>query len=371
MAYKNLFWMIPVALIIAIVLISMVGSVFDIDSLRLFNIEKADIGTMFTQFLFYYLIIFGILSLLIFYFSKYCPIRINYMWIRFIISAIVAIIIVGHTFVSLCFVRVYKHNGLLFPLGYIDDAIEAPVLKSRQIREYVWRGVSFPAAIYMSFVSNKTKDAIVIRNYCKIFINNNFDPDSWYYNDLLNTELKDEEASLILARALKSLDAKRRSDAISLLEQWESKHPDVFNSLFEAASSDPDQYVRQKAAYVLTVINFKDPRLEAFALDKINNADPIGTIFLFSLSETDPRIPLAFIRFLKDKRTEVSKAWWDAALWSEYDFKILESCGDEVFISRLMKDPIYGDKLRSIVEKRPLPAVRSTLRGPSVFIQVK
>lgn len=362
--------MIPTVVLIVLLFISIAASALSFNNWRVFSLENAGLKVFFTLFIFYYSLIFGILTLATLKLPEFFPGWVSYVWVRGIFSAVITVIIALHSLLGIMFVRHSDDKGFWLPLGCVDSSIEATFSYIQKAHGYTAKGVCVPVAVYISFLSNPEQSAVAIRAYSSIFAETS-EKDSDVYHILINTEIKDQKASLIIARALKSLDTERRSDAIYLLEQWESHHPEVFDSLFNAASSDPDQGIRLQAVRALANLNIRDPRLEAFALEKINTADPIGAAFLFSLSESDPRIPQAFIRYLNDTNPKVRKAWWEAAFWGQYDYRLLAGCGDEALISRIMKHPVHGAALRSIFEKRPIPKVRRTLSGPSVFIEIK
>jgi hypothetical protein len=324
----KLLWLIPLITLVVLLCIFTLGSASPLSSLGRY--VHYDWGyntgvsyfTLLVSMVFYYLLVFGALSLLT------LVIGIS-PWIRGGISLVVALLIAGYTIISGIGAGIAAAGGNIVGSG--DEAMR-PLVKVEKMLFLITSPLRmnhyrshledadpkvaekvFSEVFSLSGGDNRKHDVELIRVMAKAFNNSTADYVRDYLtNSLVESETNDSEALLTIASALTSPTADYRKEAVLLLGKLKAALPGVIDALRAVATTDPDLDVRHLATEALTTLAPQDKQPEALALAAIERGDPWGAQVLYDLNKADPRVPAALDRFLKDKRPALRAAWLDA-----------------------------------------------------------
>jgi HEAT repeat protein len=360
MMLAKLLWLIPLIVLVALLCIFTLASMFPLSELENYVGYGSGYKAGFSGFTF-------LLSIPFFYLLVWCALLLFpqlSVWLRGVISLVVALLIVGWTVVNGYAAAVGAAGGarvtggdeLMLPVVLVEKVlffVTGPVRANHYIahledadpavRE---RAVS---AAYMFVRKGRGKNNLsYIRSMAKAFSNSsNEDERTSLASSLAASETNDREALLTITAVLKSPDAICRAQAADLLGELEPALPEIVEALMTVAQTDPDYEVRYHVGAALARIVPEEARLEALLLAAIERGEPWGARVLYLLNTQDPRVAAAFVCFLKDNRPAVLCAWLDAAL------------NEATLINWLMQYWSHGPMLRATMLKLMHDADRS------------
>jgi hypothetical protein len=360
--YAKLLWLIPLVALVALVGVFTLASMLPLSSLEDFVGYNSgnDAGhqnfTLFLSIPFYYLVVFGLLSM----FLSISP------SLRCVISIAVTILIVGYTFVTSYIVglaqmannHVSGGDELMLPVVQIEKAlffVTGPLRANYYIERIedadpIVRTKAAEEVQSLTMDGWRKHDPALMRVLAKALRNSSDNKNGGYLmSSLIACETNDREALLDIAAALKSPDAVARTKAADLFARLKPALPEVIEALMTVAESDADRQVRYHAAEALIIIASKDKRFEVLVLAAIERGEPWGAQVLYDLNTADPRVPAAFVRFLKDRRPEVRTAWLASIEDVHTELHdLVRASGDHApLIGTLMGDPVQGPVLRT------------------------
>jgi HEAT repeat protein len=358
----KLLWLIPLAALAVMLCFFVLASAFPLSWFE--KVVEYNGGykagfstsTLVASVPFYYLLVFGGLSL----FLSTSP------WLRGVISLVVTLLIFGWTAVNGYAAGVAAGGGakveggdeLMLPVVQLERFlffITGPIRTNHYLNhlEDANQNTRREAVSEISSLARegrRTHDLSLIRIMAKAFKNSpDQDERQELAGSLFASETNDREALQNIVSVLKSPDIVCRIQAAILLGNLKPALPEAAEALLAVVEVDPEPDVRYHAAKALAFgMRNKDARLQNSLLAAIERGEPWGAEVLNDIDQCDPRVPEAFIRFLNDKRPAVRSAWLNEV---EKEHKEIRDsfathgiCG-----SRLVKDPVHGPALRSIM----------------------